>query len=152
MYSGKLVFVQVMDHLPKALEPAVRVVDPPVRLVDSGAQVGLRLLACGGEWSSGMPVVSLAGRRLFHRDALRQAAQSVIGSVMTVSGTVQLAKMSSSLRRSCSSTLLRRVSRRPKVSAGSSLPSRCRCTAMVSSIGSTIQYSSTPCLPYSSCL
>ena len=70
----------------------------------------------------------------------------------SVSGITQLAKMSSSLRCSSSSTLLRRVSRRPKVSASSSLPSRCRCTAMVSPIGSTIQYSSTPCLPYSSCL
>ena len=62
-------------------------------------------------------------------------------------GSDQLAKISLSLSCSPSSSAVRRVSRRPKVSASSSLPSRCRWTAMVSAIGSTTQYSSTPCLP-----
>ena len=67
-------------------------------------------------------------------------------------GIAQLAKTSSSLICSPSSSAVRRVSPRPRFSAASNLPSPWRWTATVSAIGSTIQYSSTPCLPYTSCL
>ena len=85
---------------------------------------------------------------------LGESSPSVCPSSATTCSALfaQPAKMSSSLSSSPSSSAVRRVSPRPSVSAASSLPSPCRWTATVSAIGSTIQYSSTPCLPYSSCL
>ena len=59
----------------------------------------------------------------------------------------QAGKTSSSWSSRPLSSGVRRVSRRPKVSVSSSTPSRCRWTATVSAIGSSTQYSFTPCLP-----